>query len=681
MADPDKPEEKKNLGRTLASDRLQQYEQHIAKFRKLTLPSTDVGTYYFQNPTVVPDTASTSISFQEMEKLYWTNPLVNKALNIRANRVIGDGFKLNPSDSPSVNPEMAQQAAYECEEFLKRINYITFFRNSIINAYVAGNEWTELIYSRALENKRLLNVNHGDFRTLDFRRGLIDNKILLDQDGEPVGYWQYISDLSQLYRNLSVLFGSEETLENLQAAKDRLLETQHLILEDQNRRQVGVIFGGYKPNYMFINKDEIIHLSFNNLNDNFYGTTMIIAAYDAIYQLNQIQLALGETINNMGYPKPVLKFGDEKNPPSTQMAEEAQKMVKDPVRQEAFAMPYYFDMTYLTIPPGAAGSNASDYPDWYVTAISIGLRVPKELLTGEGDANRASSVQQSTDFEKDIEADRRVFEEYVYRIFSYFLETRGFIPNSPMMRNPYVPEIVWPKLVTEDQKLREDMVLAKYNAGLLTVNEARQMLELPEIEDVDKGESFANENKAQPQFNPADQSVASLAHFALEKKSELNPKLNKTFGTKNINYHKIATTDIGKKIRTVSQAKAKQIRDALVNGEANKESAKGIFEKVKKIGAYTDDEARRVLATEQVNLMENAKLASAKKAGMKTKKWDATLDKHTSPLCEALHGQEVPIDQDFKVTYQENGKTKKWRGKSPAAHPWCRSMLVYGGGD
>lgn len=653
-----------NLGAKLGQqDKDKHLFRGIATHRKISLLSDDTGYYYKDVPGPSPDTAPDGVTIDTLEKLYQINPLVNKAINLKVNRVIGMGFDLIPADD--VDVVLADQAVKDCWEFLKRINYQTFFKQSLINAHVAGNEFTELLYNQL---GALVSVSHGDFKSIDFRRDYVNNKILLDGEGIPVGYWQYINDLSQLYRNLSLLYGSIPSYENLQAAKERLQETQSHIIYNEAGQPIGSI--AYKANYMFLRKDEIVHLALNRVNDNWYGFSTILPAYDAITQLNQVMFATAEAINTIGYPKPVMYVGDKDHPPTDDLNDMAQDAVTDPVRKESFVLPYYARLEYLK---SDSASQLSQYPQWYITAVSVGLRVPRELLTGEGDSNRASAYQQGSDFEKDCEAERRYLEEYVYEILDKYLQTHGYITNDGS-RCPYIPQIKWVQLITEDQINRERMVLEKWNAGLITFNEARQLLELNEVEDPSIGERYSSEREVSPPTMPATDVQSDIppimeAQHALV--AGINPKLNKQLGTENVNMKMIVEKKLGKKIKSVSKAKAKKIIEKIVNAEATKTPAKQIISQVQKIGNYTEDKARRLLVTEQNNLRQEAHLEQAKKDGMKFKKWVS--NEEACPICKSLNGKSVPLSANFEAEYEG----KKYKTKAPAIHPDCNCSLAF----
>ena len=650
-----------------------------AQHRKLLLSSQDT-TYDFDSPSVAPiSTPYAPPSIPQLEVIYWINPLVHKAINLRANRVIGNGFELTPAEGSDVDPAMAQKAKELCDEFHRSISYQTFYRQAIINAYVSGNEWTEVIRNKL---ETVVNLNHGDFTTIDYRRDFINNKILLGSDGKPEGYWQFIQDLSQLYRTLSLLYGSIGSWKNLQAAKDRLKQSQSLEITDETGQVVALVTT--KPNYMFLRKDEIVHLSFNNLNDNLFGVSMILPAFDAITQLNNISFAIGEMFNTIGYPKPIIYVGDENHPPTEAMYSQAADAVLDPVRKESFVLPYFSKMEYLVNP---TTSDANNYPDWFVTQAAIGLRTPRELLTGEGEANRSNSVQGSSDWEKDCEEDRYMFEEYVYQILNLYLKSKGF-ETSDGTRSIYLPKITWPKMVVEDEIMRQKLALELFDRNLRTKNQTLEELKKPLATD-GTGDlySYQLHPSVQPGLSAESGNIPSEsnqttfeAKHALAPKAELNPALNKRYKTEGVDYKKLAQETMIKQVKSVSPAVAKKIRDTIVNGVAAKRSAKEIFHEVKALGNYEDWEAERIVFTEYRTLVENAKLVNAKEQGLKTKKWISKLDEDTSPICKALNCKVVPINKPFTVMYRQNGKVKRWKGNVPPAHPNCRSDIEYEGG-
>jgi SPP1 gp7 family putative phage head morphogenesis protein len=663
-----------------------------AEHRKILMPGLDTGTYDFQSPSVQPDMVLAVPSLDDLMKKYLTNPLAHKAINLRANRIIGNGYILKSAESAGLNPLTAEKAVKDCEMFQERINYINFFRGSIINAYVAGNEWTELIYpdeellKLAKAPRSVLNLNHGDFKTLDFRRNYINNRIIFDGQGEPAGYQQYIPDLSVFHHTVAHLGGIVSAFDNLQAGKERLQKTQTLEIKNANGDVIGRVLA--KPQYIFLQKDEIVHLAFNTINDNFWGMSFLIPAYNSLVQLEIVMNATSETINDMGYPKLDVTVGSVLSDGTVRYAGEteldaAQNMIQDPVRREGYAHGADWTIKYLQ-PNIGPGTNINDYPQAYITLAAIGLKTPRELLTGEGESNRATANQNGTDYEKDCAADQRIFEEYAKKILGYFLKSRGYATDSDG-NCIYTPNIVWPVMVSEETALKQRLVIEKWQNGAIDYNTFLKELDEPEIEDRERGDKYYDELHISAPAPMMDTLTASqgktMAAHSLPSASEMEV-LNEKFHTENVNYKKVVQDNVGTEIVSTSKKDAVKIRDEItkeaMQPTVNLEKMK---KKIEKIGDLEPFEAKRIVRTELSNLSNAARLENAKNKGLTFKVWQAVIDDKTSELSKALDGQVKKINEDFEADYSENGKVQHWKGLAPPENPNSRCKVVYYGTD
>jgi hypothetical protein len=663
----------------------------IARQRKITVPSLDTGTYDYQHPNPKPEMVSEVPGIKDFEYLYWTNPWFFKAANLRANRIIGTGFKLQPAEGNGIVPGIAEKAVEDCERFLKKIDYVSFFKQSIINALVAGNEWTELVYNTQ-EPKQLISLAHGDFRTMDFRRDFLYNKILLDGSGNPVGFMQEIANLAQLWEAVGLMGGAISSYENMVAARDRWTQTRAIEIKNEAGEVVGAVTS--KPLWMYLNKDEIVHLSFYNLNDNHWGTSMALPAYTPLVQLSIVMDASASAIKQFGYHKAVYTVGNEDVPATPNKLKTASNIVKNPTAKESFAIPWPDTLTYLE--PGNSGSNVNDYPQQFITTAAVGMETPREVLTGEGESNRATAGINSTDYDRLCEAQRdNKFNRYASQIMGYFLGTIGY-PTDDNGFCKYTPKIAFPQLTTEDKALKEKMAIDAWKNNGITFKEYREKLEMPVDEEDPRNLKYNDEIESAkasqtPTLVPGAvtsqvmNAVADgkgpeegqMARHKLMNKDKLDPALNRLNKTEDVDYKKLAQTKMVKKIVSVSPSDALRIRDAIVNGEAKRKSAGQILQEIADIGGYDDEQARLVMYMEQRNLMENAKHENAKNKGMKFKKWVAHHDKATSALCKALDGKIVGIDEDFEVDYKEGGVARHWKGQVAPAHVNCRSNIEY----
>ena len=115
---------------------------------------------------------------------------------------------------------------------------------------------------------------------------------------------------------------------------------------------------------------------------------------------------------------------------------------------------------------------------------------------------------------------------------------------------------------------------------------------------------------------------------------------------------------------------AEKLRGELQRGLLNFENVSELKKRVKKVMDISIERARTIARTEMNRASNTGQLDGARQSNLKLmKRWDAHLDKRTSPVCNALDGQTIPLDSKFK-----------WQGKvydAPPAHPNCRSTLLY----
>jgi len=112
------------------------------------------------------------------------------------------------------------------------------------------------------------------------------------------------------------------------------------------------------------------------------------------------------------------------------------------------------------------------------------------------------------------------------------------------------------------------------------------------------------------------------------------------------------------------------LQRGLIDGKPYKEIAKdvkGVFDK-------GEVRAKAIARTEEQRALVQGELNSLKVSGfVGTKTWNATLDKDTSPICKALNGTTVGVNEKFEY------KGQYFDG--PPAHVNCRSVLTYESGD
>lgn len=657
---------------------------------KLIIPSSDTGTWDKDNPGVKPIMAQYMPTITKFEELTVTVPILYKGINIIANRLLGEGFTLQKNDK-SDEVHLAELCKDTIEKFYDKININSFLLQSIKNALISGNEWTELVYSDI--GHFVTNLNHGDYKTIDFQRDYVNNKVLLDEEGDPVGYWQEIEDISELHRLIGI---PEGTKANREHAIERYNQSKAQTIEGEYGK--GILTG--KANYMLIEKDEIVHLAFDTFNDNFYGMSRILPCYDAVIQLQNVLNSTAEMVYRQGFKKMTGVSGDKDTPASEEMVQQLENVIKDAHYKDGFVLTYPNRIEMLE--DNGSLQNVYQIPDNYLMLISFGLRVPKEILISGGDVNRATANQESSDFEKDIETMRVKIIEYLNKINKKILLNSirfSDIPNWKNKVDRYIPVINFEPLIKEDEALRRERIYKEWQLGFLTWGEAREMLGYDVVEEDPTISERSNKyyiEVTQPtnqqvgtEVNPSMQQAISRnegqqfsetrhRHFRLEPKSKTNPRLNKEYKTKDVDYKQIVQDNVGQEITTVPKYKLNKVRDELVNGIVNKKNPKKVLKEMVEKGNLTEGEALRIATTEIKRIKETGKYEQAKENKARWKKWNAIIDDRTSNISKALNGQVRRIDEKFKISYvDESGKRKSWQGLYPPEQPNTRDYVEY----
>ena len=115
---------------------------------------------------------------------------------------------------------------------------------------------------------------------------------------------------------------------------------------------------------------------------------------------------------------------------------------------------------------------------------------------------------------------------------------------------------------------------------------------------------------------------------------------------------------------------ADKLRQVVSRGVINLDPISVIQEEVKKVMDVGIDRARMIARTEMVRAQNMGHIDAARQTGLKlVKRWDAHLDARTSPVCRALDGKTVGMDEKFIYQGQEFD--------APPAHPNCRSTLIF----
>ena len=216
-----------------------------------------------------------------------------------------------------------------------------------------------------------------------------------------------------------------------------------------------------------IPKEAIRHFMFNTLGDEFTGLSLIQSGYDTIVRLMNMEYSAAEAAVKTANPLIVAEC-NTKSP--HQVALWGQILGNITGKDQLF-IPEGMKLSLLS--PGQ--QNFSDYAGYFLDAVVACTGVPKGVLlggTGSGGGNRAEEIVLTRHFYSSIRCNQKIMSDYFNSIFEEYAELAGF----------KAPKLEFED-VAEDAYVIADSAMKLYQAGIINVNEARQMIGLEILSD------------------------------------------------------------------------------------------------------------------------------------------------------------------------------------------------------
>ena len=214
-------------------------------------------------------------------------------------------------------------------------------------------------------------------------------------------------------------------------------------------------------------KEPIAHLRFNALGDEFTGVSSIQSGYDTIVRLMNMEYSAAEAAIKTANPLIVAKC-NTKSP--NQIAQWGQILGRINGRDQIF-IPEGMEIVLLS--PG--NQNFSDYAEYFLAAVVATFGVPKGVLLGDsGGGNRSEGVVLTRHFYSTIRGNQHQMEQFFNTIFQEYADIAGF----------KAPKLVFED-VAEDATLMAKSAIELLSAGIISANEARQMIGLEALKEGD----------------------------------------------------------------------------------------------------------------------------------------------------------------------------------------------------
>jgi hypothetical protein len=341
----------------------------------------------------------------QLQNLYFTNQFIFRGVNIRADELVTRGYKIIGGDD---------NGNKECTELMERSGGLNFLRRISVNTDVYGDEWLELVWNKDSPPK-LMYLDHIHPATFGFKTSPNNSsKILFDKSGRPVGYQQTFVDEN----------GQE-------SVKD-------------------------------VPKENIAHITFHQIADEFIGVSILQPVYDTIVRLMNMEYAAAEAAVRTANPIYVLTLPTK----APNVLYEWANIFGNISSKDQLLLPE--GVVASTLQPGQ--QNFSAYASYFLDAVVAATGVPKPLLLGTGEgSNRAVSVVQTRYFQSLIETNQDSISRVVNDIFSYYGDISGFDP----------PKLVFNE-ITEDSDVTFKTAIDLFTNGIITLEEARHMIGIEE---------------------------------------------------------------------------------------------------------------------------------------------------------------------------------------------------------
>ena len=224
-----------------------------------------------------------------------------------------------------------------------------------------------------------------------------------------------------------------------------------------------------------IERKRIAHFVFHRVGDELLGISLIEPMYKTIQRIMNIDEGMAQAIWRLGFPFIHQKIGNETIRPTREEIEQAAAAIENLNAKSDITTPWYYDIKVIE---SKEMKGVDKYTDPFINLICSGSGVPKFILLGIGEStNKATAQEHSKHFRFSIESDQRKIKQIIEdQIIKDALIGWGFDPEEDMVY------LEWNELLPEYDEAKVDKVIKLVASGLITKEEAREMLGLPPLE-------------------------------------------------------------------------------------------------------------------------------------------------------------------------------------------------------
>lgn len=372
------------------------------------------------------------------EKIYEGSPLVFQAVNKTADHVMQAGFRIQGTDAKKVQ---------QIEEWIEYIGYHQFLHEMVRNLMIWGNAFVEVVMEKDLKKT---------------------------DDGFNLGWG--IAELKPLNPNTMKVYRYEtgEIIGYIQKPKSRRWKFDKSKLRDR-KRSTGQKHKHWKtgvkkayPGAVVFDKDQILHLKWNQLPSAEYGISPIEPVKEDLITYMGVMGDISAIIKRYGSPKIIWRIGSVERPPSRKMVDDFHEKVMALQVGDDISVSGAVD--WSTLDAGLKVMDMEPFIGFLRKDVFSGLGVPELIMGGNvttGQAGAEISLEAFT--RKMMEIQRFLENMSRYALFPRVLG----VGTWPFTKKDWatIPTLGFrPPETIEKSYLRE---ISLHTAGLKSTEEVR----------------------------------------------------------------------------------------------------------------------------------------------------------------------------------------------------------------
>lgn len=383
-----------------------------------------------------------------LEKFYYMEPLLFSGINFFVHQVVGPGFEIQAK---------SEKERVLCQSFADKVDLQSILEKVQLDLGIFGNSFIEKLRDA---NSELVGAVGIDAKSMQFMKTL-ENKLLLDDLGQPIGYIQ------------------GHPTESDKERYDEILTEKGIDLKSGN------YIGGIP-----FKREEIVHFRLYSLSDTIMGVGLVAPLFDTVLLKMDAEESLGKGLKRVGQPLIIAYLGlHEIYEPNPRVIKKfSDDVMANLGEMKDITLPYYYKLGKLEINMG----QLKEYLDHFTHLITSGLGIPHSiLLSGERIGSKVA----------DIQADNvvRVIKSYQKNL-ARTVEREIFKPLIKEAGLTEVPKLVFRTVSPALLGARMERITEASRAGLITPDKnleefIRKEEELPAI-----GEESEEESKLREQF-------------------------------------------------------------------------------------------------------------------------------------------------------------------------------------